>query len=71
MVLIAAEAACQQSDFTNAKIYLEMLESKRDPNYAARIASLDPSKTYQTDTKLAPVSYMDEVLFQRRVELWS
>lgn len=71
MVLIAAEAACQKSDFTNAKTYLEMLESKRDPNYAARLASLDPSKTYQTDTKLSPVSYMDEVLFQRRVELWS
>ena len=70
MILTAAEAACRQSDFANAKLYLEQLESQRDPNYATRISSLSAAKEYQTDTKLSPVSYMDEILFQRRVELW-
>ena len=70
VVLMAAEAACRNSDFANAKKYLEMLESERDPNYEARISALQASKVYLSDTKAEPVTYMDEILLQRRIELW-
>ena len=45
--------------------------SLRDSNYAARLASKQDDKTLNSNT-VAPIStLMDEIFFQRRVELWS
>jgi len=69
-VLIAAEAACRQSDWTTARTLLSELGTKRDANYAARLANRTNAATWNTDTHGDFVTLMDEILFQRRVELW-
>lgn len=71
-ILIAAEAACRLKDWTNARALLTQLGSVRDTAYAARLEKLTDSELFNTDTTAAvnPISLMDEVLWQRRVELW-
>ena len=71
-ILIAAEAACRLKDWTNARALLTQLGSVRDTAYAARLEKLTDSELFNTDTTaaLSPISLMDEVLWQRRVELW-
>lgn len=71
MLLIAAEAACRLDDYTTARGYLSTLGSYRDKeNYAARLATMTDAKTYSTNTLDAPQTLLEEILFQRRVELW-
>ena len=70
-VLIAAEAACRQSDWATARALLTELGAKRDPNYAVRLAARTNAATWNTDTRGELITLMDEILFQRRVELWS
>ena len=66
MYLTAAEAACRQGNETLAKEYLMALMSVRDPNYS----------TNKTGTALGAVtteetgSLLEEILIQRRLELW-
>ena len=66
MYLNAAEAACMNGNETLAKQYLMALMSKRDANYS----------TNKTGTALATVSTQttgslrEEILIQRRLELW-
>ena len=69
-LLIAAEAACRQEDWATARQLLLQLGARRDPNYAARLATRTNSATYNTDTRGEFTTLMDEILFQRRVELW-
>ena len=69
-LLIAAEAACRQNNWTTARNLLSELGAKRDPNYPARLAARTNAATYNSDTRGAFVTLMDEILFQRRVELW-
>ena len=45
--------------------------SLRDSDYAARLASKSDSKELNPNTTGAITSLMDEIFFQRRVELWS
>ena len=45
--------------------------SLRDSNYAERLASKSDSKELNSNTTGAILSLMDEIFFQRRVELWS
>ena len=71
LYLIAAEAACENGDFTTARKYLSELGSKRDSNYAARLAKMKDDKTLNPDTTGPIATLMDEIFFQRRVELWS
>jgi hypothetical protein len=70
-LLIAAEAAVRQSDWTTARNLLTELGAKRDTDYASRLASRTNSAAYNSDTHGAFTTLMDEVLFQRRIELWS
>ncbi|MDR0865916.1 MAG: RagB/SusD family nutrient uptake outer membrane protein [Candidatus Symbiothrix sp.] len=70
-ILIAAEAACRQSHYGDARNLLLELGSKRDTDYAARLTSRADAATYNADTHGAFTSLLDEILFQRRVELWS
>lgn len=71
-VLMAAEAACHLKDWPNARKYVGMLGSMRDSAYEARLAKVTNSEVYNEDTlaALEPVTLMDEILWQRRVELW-
>ncbi|MBR5726159.1 MAG: RagB/SusD family nutrient uptake outer membrane protein [Muribaculaceae bacterium] len=66
MYLTAAEAACRLGQDATAKQYLMALMSKRDPNY----------NTNKTGTALGALttdetgSLLEEILIQRRLELW-
>ncbi|MFA5642470.1 MAG: RagB/SusD family nutrient uptake outer membrane protein [Bacteroidales bacterium] len=71
MVLIAAEAACHLERFPEARQYISMLGTERDTDYSTRVASFTDSKIYNTNTNGSLETLMDEILFQRRVELWS
>jgi hypothetical protein len=68
-VLIRAEALCRLGDDEGAKAALAELESRRNPNYESRIASLTGFE--QTFSSVGEVStLLDEILLQRRIELW-
>ena len=71
MILIAAEAACHLQNWTEARQFVSMLGGNRDSNYAARLAALPNSKDITPNTTGNILTLMDEILFQRRVELWS
>ncbi|MBO4803404.1 MAG: RagB/SusD family nutrient uptake outer membrane protein [Muribaculaceae bacterium] len=66
MYLIAAEAACRRGLTTSAKNYLTQLMAKRDPNYTCNKTgtSLGALTTEETG------SLLEEILIQRRLELW-
>ena len=66
MYLNAAEAACMKGDEANAKKYLTDLMSKRDPNYSCNKSgtALGALTTDLTG------SLREEILLQRRIELW-
>ncbi len=67
--LIAAEAYCRQGQYDKAKEYLMAVGSRRDTRYRARIASLTGSE--QTFASTGTVqTLLDEILLQRRIELW-
>lgn len=68
---MAAEAACHMERFQEAREYVKMVGTQRDPNYVTRLAQFTNSREYNQNTTGSLVSLMDEILFQRRVELWS
>ncbi len=70
MALIAAEAACHSENWVDAKRYVSMVGEKRMDDYAVRLANRTNSKSYNSDVNAPPVTLMEEILFQRRVELW-
>lgn len=72
MLLIAAEAKCRLDDFAGARENLTALNAQRFANYADRLDGMTDSKdytltygSYGTITTL-----MDEIMVQRRIELW-
>ncbi len=71
LLLIAAEAACRKNDYTTARSLLTELGTERNDEYAQELLRRTDSSTYATDTHQTPLTLMDEILFQRRVELWS
>lgn len=71
IALMAAEAACHLERFQEARNYISMVGSMRDSNYATRLAGFTNSKEYNQSTTANLTTLMDEILFQRRVELWS
>lgn len=67
--LIDAEALCRLGEYDAAKRSLSELESRRDTKYESRIASLTGNE--QTFTSTGTVqTLLDEILLQRRIELW-
>lgn len=70
MVLIKAEAECHQSLYSQARTTISQLGNLRDENFAERLASRTDANTYNTDSNAPLRTLMDEILFQRRVELW-
>ena len=71
MALIAAEAACHQGKYTEARNFVKMVGNQRDSDYESRLATFTDDKTFNTNTTAPLKTLMDEILFQRRVELWS
>ena len=71
MYLIAAEAACKGGDYVKARNYVKAVGDLRDTGYATRLAGMTDNNTLNPNTTAAPATLMDEIIFQRRVELWS
>ncbi len=67
--LIKAEALCRDDKTGEARDVLVELGSRRDPNYAVRVASLDGS-TQTFGSTGTVTTLLDEILLQRRIELW-
>lgn len=70
MYLIAAEAACQLGQYSQAREYLNAVCSTRDSKYAERIAKFSDSSSYSDNTTAPVTTLMEEILLQRRIELW-
>lgn len=71
MLLIKAEAECHQKQYSDARATIGRLMELRDPSYKnGRLAGLKDSDEYQKNTNSVIVTLMDEILFQRRLELW-
>ena len=70
LILIQAEALAHQSNFTDARTLILELGNKRDTDYANRLSLFTDSKDYNQNTTGTLSTLMDEILFQRRVELW-
>lgn len=73
MLLIAAEAYCHQGNDAEARRYLKKLMEQRDPDYTradsksgTAIGELTPGSDGATTTG----SLLEEILIQRRIELW-
>lgn len=70
MYLNAAESACHLGDWDNARKYISMLgEMRMTDDYAARLALFENSAV-ASETTAEPKTLMDEILLQRRIELW-
>jgi starch-binding outer membrane protein, SusD/RagB family len=74
-MLIAAEAMCMQGKYGEARAMLEDLMAERNPNY--NISSRTNSNTLTTTDANGPttpaggpVTLLDEIILQRRIELW-
>lgn len=70
MILIKAEAECHQGQYEQADATIKLLGDLRDSGFEARLAKRSDSKSYNQDTNANLVTLMDEILFQRRLELW-
>lgn len=75
MMLIEAEAMCMQEKYTQARGVLEDLMAERDANYD--ISSLTDANTLTTNDPNGPTTpaggsktLLDEIILQRRIELW-
>ncbi len=75
MMLIKAEAMCMQGKYPQARSVLEELMAERDPDY--NISSLTDANTLTTNDPNGPttpeggsVTLLDEIILQRRIELW-
>lgn len=70
MILIKAEAECHQKQYETARTTIKALGSMRDSKFDERLAARTDDNTYNSDTNAPLSTLMDEILFQRRVELW-
>lgn len=68
MYLNAAEAECRLGDEAAAKADLQALMSKRDPDYECDKTGTALGKTSATADETG--SLLEEILIQRRIELW-
>jgi len=72
MYLILAEAKCQQNDFSGARQTLLDLISYKFPDYDTILSSRADSKdlTLKSTESTNVNTLMDEIILQRRIELW-
>lgn len=75
MLLVEAEALCRLGNYSGAKELMLKFGVIRDKNYEAQLNSRAESSTltkdqYGTTTVAEPVTLLDEIILQRRIELW-
>lgn len=73
MLLTIAEAYCQEGNDAQARIYLKQLMAQRDPNYTradSKSGNALGTLTAGSDGATATGSLLEEILIQRRIELW-
>ena len=72
MLLTAAEAYCQEGNDPQARIYLQKLMAKRDASYtgAEKSGNAINRLTPGSDGASMTGSLLEEILIQRRLELW-
>lgn len=72
MLLTAAEAYCQEGNDAKAREYLKKLMDKRDPAYTGDSKSGTALNTLTAGSDGASMtnSLLEEILIQRRIELW-
>lgn len=70
MILIKAEAECHLGQYPEARITIAQLGNMRDTNYSVRLEQLSNAATYNSNTNAPITTLMDEILLQRRIELW-
>lgn len=75
MMLVQAEAMCMQGKYSQARTILNDLMAQRDPDY--NISSLTNANTLTVNDANGPttpaggsVTLLDEIILQRRIELW-
>ncbi len=69
MILTLAECKCREGLYTDARALLEELYAKRYSE-ARDLSALEDSASVSLDTHMLPLSLLDEILLQRRIELW-
>lgn len=69
MLLTLAECKCRANDYTGARALLQELYARRysEPR---DISGLENSAVVSLDTHVQPQTLLDEILLQRRIELW-
>lgn len=70
MYLNEAEALCQLGRYSEARTLLTELVGYKDPTFAARLAQRTDDKTLTLKSFGTPTTLMDEIILQRRIELW-
>jgi hypothetical protein len=73
MYLIIAEASCMRGEYGDARTALNTLMASRVPGYDASIfpnGNVQTVRSYVDDATYAARNLLDEVLMQRRIELW-
>ena len=68
--LILAEALCQLEEYQDARDAIMELGSRRDPNYDQRLSKFTDSNVQSFASVGTLKTLMDEILLQRRIELW-
>lgn len=69
MLITLAECKCRAGEYTEARSLLAELYAKRYSE-ARDITALANSAAYNSNTYATPSTLMDEILLQRRIELW-
>lgn len=70
MLLTLAESKCRAEEYPEARELLEELYEKRYQDGVRDITTLENSYNVTPDTRQQPNTLMDEILLQRRIELW-
>lgn len=70
MVLIQAEAECHLKEFDLARATIKRLGMLRDAKYEEILSKRTNSEAYNSNTNAPVTTLMEEILLQRRVELW-
>ena len=68
--LIKAEALCHAGRYQEARDAISALGGERDPHYAERLALMADSNQLRPSSCDEPETLMDEIILQRRIELW-
>lgn len=70
MQLVLAEALANADRLPEAKDALAALMSRRNPNYQAILDNVVMSKELRMGSIGTPTTLMDQIILQRRIELW-